>query len=295
MKLAAIDIGTNSIRLLLCKKEKENFATIKRSLKAPRLGAGAKDDYLTTSAIKRSIDVLRDYKKEAEQEGAKIIAVATSAVREAKNKDEFLTKVETELGIKIKVLSGRQEAQIAYQGMIKSFNELAKDILTIDIGGGSTELIYGNQNKYFDYSSFKIGAIRLTEEFGESFEAMAKKVKRVLTPYLKTKKVKQLLGAGGTITTLAAIKNSLVEYEHDLIHGEKLTRKDIKKIFNCLKELPLAKRKKVAGLNADRADIILAGTIILQAIMELIDITEIIVSDQGLLEGIVYNCDYKLN
>jgi len=179
--------------------------------------------------------------------------------------------------------------------MIKSFNELAKDILTIDIGGGSTELIYGNQNKYFDYSSFKIGAIRLTEEFGESFEAMAKKVKRVLTPYLKTKKVKQLLGAGGTITTLVAIKNSVVEYEHDLIHGEKLMKKDIKRIFNCLKELPLAKRKKIAGLNSDRADIILAGTIILQAIMELIDITEIIVSDQGLLEGIIYKYNYKSN
>ena len=289
MKLAAIDIGTNSIRLLLCKKEKEGFKAIKRRLEVPRLGAGSKEDYLTASAIKRSIDVLREYKQEAKQEGAEIIAVATSAVREAKNKDEFLKKVKAELGIKIKVLSGKKEAQIAYQGMVKSFNKLSKDILTIDIGGGSTELIYGNQNQYFDYSSFKLGAIRLTEEFEESFIAMANKVKRVLKPYLKRKKVKQLLGAGGTITTLAAVKNSLAEYDHDLIHGEKLTRQDIKRIFKRLKKLPLVERQKVAGLDADRADIILAGTIILQAIMEIIDITEITVSDQGLLEGVVYN------
>ncbi len=289
MKVAAIDIGTNSIRLLLCKKEGEIFKTIKRRLEAPRLGAESEDDYLTTSAIKRSIAVLKEYKKEAKQEGAEIIAVATSAVREAKNKEKFLKKVKVELGIKIRVLSGEEEARIAYQGMVKSFNKLAKDILTIDIGGGSTELTYGEQNQYLDYSSFKIGAIRLKEEFKESFAAMADKVKRVLRPCLESKKVDKLLGAGGTITTLAAVKNSLVEYDHNLIHGEKLTRKDIKSIFTRLEKLPLDKREEVAGLDADRADIILAGTIILQVIMELIDITEIIVSDQGLLEGVVYN------
>ncbi len=289
MNLAAIDIGTNSIRLLLCRKKKNNFETIKRRLETPRLGAGAQDDHLTTLAIKRSIKVLREYMQEAKEAGAEIIAIATSAVREAENKEEFLTKVKTELGIDIKVISGQKEAQISYQGMVEGFKKLPDDILTIDIGGGSTELIYGDQKKCFDYNSFKIGAIRLTKEFGESFRAMENKVQKALKPYLNNKKVEQLLGAGGTITTLAAIKNSLAEYDHNLIHGYKLTKEDIIEIFTRLKKLSLAERKQVVGLNADRADIILAGIIILEVIMYLIGIDEIIVSDQGLLEGVVYS------
>ncbi|TDX44396.1 Ppx/GppA phosphatase family protein [Orenia marismortui] len=290
MVIGAIDIGTNSTRLLLAEKNKQGLTELASELRTPRLGEGVhKNEFLQEDAMNRTIKTLKEYQEIIDSYNGHTIAVATSAVRDAVNKASFLERVKKEVGIDIEVIEGIDEARLSYYGITSSLEKLSKRLLAIDIGGGSTELIFGKPNKMSEFTSINLGAVRLSENYGEDLESMKKEAYRMLSGVITDKEVEQLIGVGGTVTTLVAIKESLEEYDSELVHGFKLLKRDIEKILDRLQKLSLKERKKVIGLNPKRADIILGGIIILLTVMELVDQPYLKVSDASILEGLVYD------
>lgn len=290
MVIGAIDIGTNSTRLLLAEKNKQGLTELVSELRAPRLGEGVhKNKFLQEDAMNRTIKTLKEYQKIIDSYNGHTIAVATSAVRDAVNKASFLERVKKEVGIDIEVIEGIDEARLSYYGITSSLEKLSKRLLAIDIGGGSTELIFGKPNKMSEFTSINLGAVRLSENYGEDLESMKKEAYRMLSGVITDQEVEQLIGVGGTVTTLVAIKESLEEYDSELVHGFKLLKGDIEKILDRLQKLSLKEREKVIGLNPKRADIILGGIIILLTVMELVAQPYLKVSDASILEGLVYD------
>jgi len=185
----------------------------------------------------------------------------TSAMREAKNGSTFAREVKKATGTNVSVLKGSQESQLAYEGMLASFPRSRVNPITLDIGGGSTEVVFKDGQKKLHRLSFKVGAVRL----------------------LKKLPHRTWVGAGGTITTLAAIDLKLKKYQPNKIHGHKLTTKKIEALFLKLQQLSLSQRKKIRGLEPKRADIIVAGTTILLTLLHLARAPQIRVSDRGIL------------
>lgn len=289
MNFAAIDIGTNSIRLLIAKYNNGNLNKLVNELRTPRLGEGINNGIINEQAQSRANKVLKEYKELIDAHQADYRAVATSAIRDADNKDEFLTRVKEESGIKIDVISGQEEAQLSYLGMIKGLNKMEDDLLAIDIGGGSTEFIFGTPAKLEEYKSINLGAVRLKETWGEDFAAISSAVQEKIKSFLDDGSAEMIIGVGGTITTLVSIAEKLAEYRPDKIQNYQLTYNKIEDILTNLKELTLSQRKKIIGLSKDRADIIIPGTIILLEIMDISGLQKLQVSDFGILEGIIYN------
>ncbi|GAB6099792.1 Ppx/GppA phosphatase family protein [Halanaerocella petrolearia] len=290
MSIGAVDLGTNSVRLLVAEIDEDGLKRLNQELKVPRLGENIhQNGFLKEDAIKRTIKVLQGYKKVVKRFNAQPSIIATSAVRDANNREEFVTRVKKEVGWKVTPISGEEEARLSYLGVISELSELARDTLVIDIGGGSTEFIWGQQENLTEYKSINLGAIRLTESFGDDLKEMKQDVKTKLEPVLSSYSTTELVGVGGTITTLSAIDNSLEDYQREVVHASTLSYNRVEEILDRLASLSLSDREEVIGLDADRADIILAGIIILLVIMEQTKIDNITVSDAGILEGIVHN------
>jgi len=290
MRVGAIDIGTNSVRLLIAEHNSGGLNKLVSQLRTPRLGEGIhQSGYLKEEAILRTIEALREYREILNDYNAEVIAVATSAVRDAKNQDIFLERVKDETGIDIKVIKGTEEAKLSYLGVISAIEDLKDQVLVIDIGGGSTEFIFGKSKEISEFNSINLGAVRLTESYNENVEDMRKEAKRMLADLLKDSNVEQLIGVGGTVTTLVSIREELESYDYNSIHGADLSKRDIIKILDDLSLLSLKERREVIGLEAKRADIILAGIVILLEIMEASGQVTVKVSDDSILEGIVYD------
>ncbi|MCK8817001.1 Ppx/GppA family phosphatase [Natroniella sulfidigena] len=288
MSVAAIDIGTNSVRLLIAQQEGKQLKRLASKLETPRLGAGiCQNDYLNQDAIERTIEVLKGYQKIVEQFDASSYVVATSAVRDATNQQEFLQQVKEETGFEIKVVSGEEEARLSYLGITSSITHLEEQVLAVDIGGGSTEFIYGVKDELEEYTSINLGAVRLTEKYDDDFDKINLVAEKMIKEAIDNKDCVQLLGVGGTVTTLVAIELELEPYNRKKVDGYFLTKSSIERIFNKLSCLSLAERKKIIGLQPKRADIILAGIIILLKIMEETNLEQIQVSEAGILEGII--------
>ena len=289
MKFAAIDIGTNSIRLLIAEYDGEKMHKLVNKLRTPRLGEGINAGMINEQAQIRACQVLVEYKELIDEYQADCRAVATSAIRDAENKDQFLEKVKKESGIEIDVINGAQEAKLSYLGIANGLKQPPSNLLAVDIGGGSTELVFGTENDVTEYNSINLGAVRLKESWKEDLEAMRSAASDKIQTVIADANPKMLVGVGGTITTLAAIEQSLEEYQPEKIQNYELHSADIKKMLKRLSELELAERKKVVGLSKDRADIIIPGIIILLEVMNNSQLEKIKVSDFGILEGIIYN------
>jgi len=288
MIFAAIDIGTNSIRLLIAEYKNGQLNKLVNELRTPRLGAGINNGLITEEAMERAIEVLIEYKELIDDYDANYRAVATSAIRDADNKNQFLEQVKLASGIEIDVLSGLDEAELSYLGITKGLSSAEDDILAIDIGGGSTEFVLGSQTNLTEYKSINLGAVRLHETYETNIEKMVTEAKKQVKSVLEDKTPETLIGVGGTITTLAAIDQELAEYQPQKIQGYQLELSTINNIFEQLIELPLEERKKVVGLQESRADIIIGGIVILLEIIKLSNLKRIIVSEYGIMEGIIY-------
>ncbi len=311
MKLAAIDIGTNSIRLLISNYDNSRFTAIVRKMKVTRIGKNLEaSGNISPEAARDTLEVLSSYLALMEEhEVVKYRAVGTSAVRNALNKNWFVEYIYKNIGLKIEAVSGTEEARFSFYGAVKSpgSNYLnnstgpkAKDmVLVIDIGGGSTELILGEQGSRPELIySIKMGCVNLAEKFIRSErpgkDELAKLedhiVKKLNEPLnqIKNNEPIFLIGTGGTITTLAAIDLKLEKYDSEKIHGYLLNLKTIEKIYKYLCSLNSKERKKVPGLQPERADIIISGTAIIQEILKLLGRDEVQVSEEDILDGIVY-------
>lgn len=280
---AAMDIGTNSTRLLIGTPEK----IIHQETTITRIGEGLKEHQLIQDEpLARTIRVLKKYKETLVNYGldnpGSHFLVATSAMRDALNKDEVVAKIKAETGFQVEIISGEREAELSYLGATGDFP--GRNIV-IDIGGGSTEVIFQEEKTVF--TSTNLGGVRLKEDpelckKEKISELFAEKI-----PSNKNFQDSRLIGVGGTITTIAAVKLALIEYQWEKIHGLKMTLDEIKSIHEKLKALPLDERKKVPGLQPERADIIIYGTKILITFMEEYDFREITASDKDLLFALV--------
>jgi len=286
---AAMDIGTNSTRLLIAAGDE----IIHQETTITRIGEGLKDSQkIQPEPLARTIKVLKSYKEKIAEiaefsKTQKYSLVATSAMRDALNKDEVLKKIKEETGFQVEIISGEKEAELSYIGATGDFP--GKNVV-IDIGGGSTEVIFQdnqdkeNNNATITYTSTNLGGVRLKEnqdlQDGDA-------IKSLFSEKIPIKKIisheSNLIGVGGTITTIAAVKLGLEKYDWKKIHGLSLTLPQIKEIHEKLEALPLEERKKVPGLQPERADIITFGTKILITFMEEYNFNEIKASDKDLL------------
>lgn len=297
---AVVDVGSNTIRTLIGTIRDRRLQRIFSDRAVTRLAEGIKETgYLKRENIESSIRVLRKISKTIS--GYKItnvLAVGTEALRVAKNSSDFIERVSRETGIRIKVISGEAEARLTLKGVLSGLN--VRDSLIIDIGGGSTEwVIYDSKRSNIqNCGSIPIGALNLLEDHIKHDPPSPTELK-ALECYIEDQ-IRQLqtclpdrltdtnlIGTGGTITTLAAIDLSLDHYEPEIVHGHHLVLDRLKVMRNKLTSMPLSLRKDIKGLERERADLIIPGIILTIKIMDIFKFDELIVSDYGLLEGLL--------
>jgi exopolyphosphatase/guanosine-5'-triphosphate,3'-diphosphate pyrophosphatase len=301
MRSAAIDIGTNSIRLLISEYDGSEFYILERRMEITRIGKnlGISKNILKKSAAATS-EVLQKYSLLMQEYGVeKYRAVGTSAVRKAANSGWFISYIKKYTGIEIEKITGEEEALLSFQGASAELKAESR-ILVIDIGGGSTEFIQGNNDMGLDfYESIDIGSVSLSERFIKSdkpthseLKDMRGYVKDRIRPAINKVKVKDglnLVGVAGTITTIAAIDLKLEKYNSERIHHHILTGKRVNNIYHLLCGLTLKERRRVRGLQPERADIIIGGVVVLIEIMGLLETGSLTVSEQDILDGIIYS------
>ena len=283
MRVAAIDLGTNTTRLIVADVTDGTVDAVLRRTTITRLGEGVDSRRrLLPLPIARVRNCLADYRRELESRGAeRALLVATSAVRDAENGEAFLGEIEWSYGFTTRLLSGEEEADLTLRGVGAVDNET----IVIDIGGGSTELIAANGRV-----STELGSVRLTERFLESdpptageLEELARAIRSVLEEHHVSAKCG--IGVAGTVTSLAALDLGLVEYDPDRVHGHRLGLDAVRAQLERLAALPLAERREVPGLEPERAPVIVAGAAILLEAMRHLGLREIEVSERDLLDG----------
>lgn len=301
--LTYIDIGTNSIRLLIVRLNPNySYTVLRQDKEVVRLGEKEYENgrLLSQQAMDRAVLVCKNFLEISRSYGSKsVTAAATSATREAGNRCEFLERLRKEAGIDAKMISGREEARLVYLGIASGVHIGKEDCLFIDVGGGSTEMALGNQYSHSFLDSVELGSIRLTSMFLQNAveEPVGRKAYEEIKLYAKNRmlraaevvgnhKIKKAFGSSGTIVNLAEIAARMngtgnSKRDHALKH------KDLKKVSAKLCSLSLPARKKVPGINPDRADIIICGAVILDALMEEFGIEEIKPSERGLLHGML--------
>lgn len=298
--ISAIDIGSNSIHGMIASVDaKGGFNELFRDKESVRLGSGMKEGLIRQESIKASVDFLKKFKAESGKYNAIISAVATSAVREANNKDEFLSSVKINTGIDVNVISGTEEAGLIYKGVSSALPIFEKKTLIIDIGGGSTELILAEKGKILILESLKLGAIRTSNIFFENYITSSDKIsdcKRHIHNVMSESigKIKKIgfdfvVGTSGTIQALGrVVLNNIGKSSPKFLNGISINSVDLLRVFNDIEMLKTPeKRAKIQGLERNRADIITAGELILQNFIKELKIPRIIVSSYALREGIV--------
>jgi exopolyphosphatase/guanosine-5'-triphosphate,3'-diphosphate pyrophosphatase len=301
-RLAAIDIGTNSFHLIIVEVDTNTgkFNILGREKESVRLGSGSSDmKHLGKDAMNRGIDALKKFAALADSAGAPVRAIATSAVREAANQNEFIMRARIEAGIRIEVASGIEEARFIYLGILQSVPVFDRHILMIDIGGGSTEFLIGKGRDISFDNSLKLGAIRLTERFFAGKDTDSRSVKAcreyikgfMATVTRESAKYKYdiAVGSSGTITNLANIINIKRGGEPESrLNNFIFTNDELAGAVTQILEAKSVKQKlKIPGLDPARADIITAGAILLEVIFKELKIKEMMISEYALREGII--------
>jgi exopolyphosphatase/guanosine-5'-triphosphate,3'-diphosphate pyrophosphatase len=274
--VAAVDLGTNTTRLLVGAVENGSVEELHRETRITRLGEGVDTrGRLLPVPIARVRNVLSDYRRVAESLGAeRTLLVATSAVRDAENGEAFLGEIEWSYGFATRLLSGDEEAELMRRGIGRT----EPGTLIVDIGGGSTELVLDGFQ-----TSLPLGSVRFTERHGEDVAALEAATRNVLPRLSPT----TAIGVAGTITTLAALDLGLPEYDRKRVHGHLLTRGGARAQLERLAALPLDERRQVPALEPERAPVIVAGASILVAILDAYGLDGITASERGLLHGAV--------
>ena len=289
-RVAAVDLGTNSTRLLVADVDGERLDEVVRELTITRLGEGVDERRrLLPVPIARVRNCLADYRRELEEHGAtKTLAIATSAVRDAENGEAFLGEIEWSYGFETRLLDGAEEAALMYRGVSAGRPPLGGGTLIVDIGGGSTELVLGSNGVPEKSTSLDVGCVRLTERFLRSdppsegeLGAAAEHVRSLLPGY----EARTAIGVAGTVTTLAALDLGLAVYDPDRTHGHRISRAAVDRELERLASMPLRERLEVPGLEPGRAPVIVAGLVVLREVMDAYGLAEIEASERDILHG----------
>jgi exopolyphosphatase/guanosine-5'-triphosphate,3'-diphosphate pyrophosphatase len=296
VRVAAIDIGTNTTRLIVADIEAGELRELERRTAITRLGEGVDSSgRLAPDAIARVHETLAEYRTLIDvHKPDTVLTVATSAVRDATNGARFLAEIEDRFDTPTRLLSGEEEALLAFRGSTYG-RTLSGRVLVVDIGGGSTELVLGDEYGPVFNVSLDVGAVRLTERFLHSDPPSKHELARcveavwslidehVPTDLLRTPEA--AIGNAGTVTTIAALAQDLPAYDRERVHGYRISREAVGTQLARLASLPLAERRKVPALEPERAPVIVAGAIVLRELLDAFSLAEIEASELDILDG----------
>ena len=299
--LAAVDCGTNSVRLLVSEGHRRDRRVLERRMTITRLGRDVDaTGRLAPEAIDRTVAVLAEYRAVLEALGAtEVRATATSAARDASNAEDLFTRAEAALGVRPDLISGEEEGRLAFLGATAELDPSDGPFLVVDIGGGSTECVVGTTEPVA-VRSLPLGCVRLTErhltedppepeglsnaiaEATELYDDLLREVPQVLT-------ARTVIGVAGTVTTVAAVELGLAEWDRDALHHFRLTRAAAEDVFRTLATEPFADRVHNPGLERERADVIVGGCCALVALYRTLGLDELLVSESDILDGLLFD------
>jgi exopolyphosphatase/guanosine-5'-triphosphate,3'-diphosphate pyrophosphatase len=302
-RLAAIDIGSNSVRLLVAEALRGGTYRILDEEREPtRLGRSVSEKgQLDDESMERTITALRTFKQiAAGYQASSLRTIATCAVREARNGPEFCRRVREQVGLEVEVISGDREARLAFSSVQNAFDLSGKNVIVADIGGGSTEVVFATGNLIESIFSTPLGAVRLTEQFAlgegavaETFQRDISRMEEEIALCLKKRTTRPLfaphflVGCGGTFTTLAELMMA-AKKEFDIpVAGYKVSHAEVRHLLDRLLKMPLRSRRSMAGMTPDRADIILAGLSIIDALMKRFRVNTLMIHTRGVRDGLV--------
>lgn len=298
-KIGIIDLGSNTARLVIVDMFADgHFMVVDELKESVRLGQDMdRDGFLKPQRIAETIKTLKMFKRLCDARGVeKIIAVGTAAVRRAKNQRSFLDEIQVSCNLTVRVLSEEEEAFLVYRGVINSM-DIPKGLI-LEIGGGSTKIIYYNRRNVLGYASLPFGSVTLTDLFANeaSPEAAAKQVEEFFTEHLKRipwlseiDPEAQMIGVGGSFRNLFKISKLVRKYPLDTVHNYKMNTEDFTGIYDMIKALDVDKRKKIKGLSPDRADIMPAAMAIVKSFVSHLNIESFTIGACGLREGLMIN------
>jgi len=290
-RVAAVDLGTNSTRLLVADVNGDGTVEeVRRLLTITRLGEGVDERRrLLPVPIARVRNTLSEYRRELEAHGAtKTLAIGTSAIRDAENGEAFLGEIEWSYGFATQLLDGDEEAALMLRGVAAGRDGSLEDALVVDIGGGSTELVLTTDGVPPSVVSIDVGCVRVTERFLASdppteaeLDEAAAFVRSLLPPY----EPRGAIGVAGTVTTLATLDLGDEEYDPQRTHGHRIPRASVERELERLAGMTTAERELVPGIEPGRAPVIVAGLVVLREILDAYDLQEIEVSERDILHG----------
>lgn len=294
-RVACIDIGTNSVLLLVAARSDAGVVALTERATITRLGEGVdRTRRLLDAACERTLRCLEDYAGTIAEHGVgEVIAVGTSAMRDAAGGDEFRARAAQILGVAPRVISGGEEAELTFAGALSGL-DTSGSVVVFDVGGGSTEVIGGTKGGHIEHAvSLDIGSVRLFERFlhddpptPSQCASLRDYVREALTTLPAPAGSTPLVGVAGTVTTLAAIETRLDEYVGSKVHGLSLSRSNVEAIVQRLAELPVATRRTLVGLAPKRADVIVAGGLLVSEVMAWANADALLVSDRGVRWGL---------
>jgi exopolyphosphatase / guanosine-5'-triphosphate,3'-diphosphate pyrophosphatase len=282
VRVAAVDLGTNSTRLLVADISNGSVDEVVRRLQITRLGEGVDERHrLLPLPIARVRNCLSEFRRELEALGAeRTLAIATSAFRDAENGEAFLGEIEWSYGFETQLLTGHEEALLTFRG-VTAGREVGDGTLIVDIGGGSTELVLGGPGGVSFHTSLDLGCVRMTERYGDDLEACAAHVRSAL-PEVEPRRA---IGVAGTVTAIAALDLGLVEYDPERVHGHRLTANGVEAQLERLAALTPEERRHVPGLEPERGPVIVAGAVILREVLARYGLDEVETSEHDILHG----------
>jgi exopolyphosphatase/guanosine-5'-triphosphate,3'-diphosphate pyrophosphatase len=295
-RVAAVDLGTNSTRLLVADVDDGKITDVARETRITRLGEGVDERRrLLPVPVARVRNVLSDFRRTAESFGAeRTLAIATSAVRDAENGEAFLGEIEWSYGFATRLLSGHDEAMLMFRG-VTSERTLDGGTMIVDIGGGSTELVAGGPDGVRWHQSLDIGSVRITERFLASDPPTAAElddasaaVRELLAERVPDEirsDTRSAIGVAGTITSLAGLALGLADYDRDRVHGFHLGAEALSAQLERLASVPVAERRTLRPLDPDRAPVIVGGALIARELLSYVELAELEVSERDILDG----------
>ena len=300
MRLAGIDCGTNSIRLLIGEVDDGQLRDVVREMRIVRLGEGVDaTGRLAPAALARTFEAAREYASMIREAGVNGVRfVATSASRDAENSDEFADGIAEILGVEPEVISGGEEASLSFLGATRSLSGLAEPALVVDIGGGSTEFVLGDQQPIASIS-VDMGCVRMAERHIQAdpptageLSAIRADVRALLDRAAKQVSIEQaqcLVGLAGTVTTVAALALDLDQYRPEIIHGARISAQQVYSVADRLAAMTHDQRAALPVMHPGRVDVIVSGSVVLAEIVRAVGLPQVIASEHDILDGILWS------
>ena len=293
MRVATIDIGTNTVLLLVAERDGEaGLRPVVERATITRLGEGVDRTHrLAPAAIERTVECIADYGRSVRELGVERVAVVgTSAMRDASGGEEIRAAVRAHLGVDARVISGDEEARLTFRGALSGLTTGDADLAVFDIGGGSTEVVLGRRvegRHVISWArSFDVGSVRLTERHGEDRVAIQRAVREVFASVPPLPGAGEPVGIAGTMTTLAAVSMQLVPYDGARVHGHVMTRQELEAVLDRIAALDVESRRRLPGMEPKRADVIVAGAVIAVSLLDRWGATTVRISDRGVRWGL---------